>query len=116
PFATLYAHATIEHLATTLLQPEDSGTWSPLIEIQKGGSRRPFFFLHADYEGGGYYCANLARALGTDQPFYTLQPHGFDGGPVPPMLPGRIRAGSRSSGRMRAWGHPRVTLRWAGIK
>src|SRR5439155_1935549 len=45
PFATLYAHATIEHLATTLLRPEDSGTWSPLIEIQKGGSRRPFFFL-----------------------------------------------------------------------
>jgi thioesterase domain-containing protein len=60
---------------------------SPIIEIQKGtDSKRPFFFLHGDFNGGGFYCLNLARGLGADQPFYALQPHGLDEGPVPPSI------------------------------
>lgn len=56
---------------------------SPLVAVQPNGSRRPFFFLHAEYGGDGFYCLNLARHLGTDQPFFALSPHGRDGERMP---------------------------------
>jgi thioesterase domain-containing protein len=55
----------------------------PVATVQAGGAGRPFFFLHGDYSGGGFYCANLARHLGPERPFYALQPHGMDGGVLP---------------------------------
>jgi amino acid adenylation domain-containing protein/non-ribosomal peptide synthase protein (TIGR01720 family) len=51
---------------------------SPLIALQPRGSGRPIFFAHA--LGGTvitYY--QLARYLGSDQPFYALQSPGIDG-------------------------------------
>jgi amino acid adenylation domain-containing protein len=56
---------------------------SPLLAVQPAGSRIPFFFLHAEFGGDGFYCLNVARHLGRDQPFFTLSPHGRDGGPMP---------------------------------
>jgi thioesterase domain-containing protein len=56
------------------------------VEIQKGDSKRPFFFLHGDYNGGGFYCLNLARGLRADQSFYAIQPHGLDGEPIPATI------------------------------
>ncbi len=55
----------------------------PLIEVQRGGSRRPFFFLNGDLYGGGLYCGTLVRRLDPQQPFYTLSPYGIedDGAP-----------------------------------
>jgi thioesterase domain-containing protein len=50
-----------------------------LTAIHAGGSRLPFFFLHGDFNGGGFYSAALARHLGPDQPFYAIHPHGLDG-------------------------------------
>jgi thioesterase domain-containing protein len=50
-----------------------------MVEVQKGGARRPLFFLHGDFSGGGFYCVRLARHLGEEQPFYALSPHGLDG-------------------------------------
>ena len=32
---------------------------------------------------GRFHCLKLARHLGEDQPFYTILPHGLDGGPLP---------------------------------
>ncbi|MBD0372769.1 MAG: AMP-binding protein, partial [Pyrinomonadaceae bacterium] len=53
-------------------------TVSPLVEVQPEGSRRPFFCVHPI--GGHVYCyADLARYLGTDQPFYGLQSIGLRG-------------------------------------
>lgn len=57
-----------------------------VVAIQIGGSRRPFFFLHGDWINGAYWCFPLARDLGSDQPFYALEPYSFDGLPVPPTL------------------------------
>lgn len=57
-----------------------------VVAIQTGGSKRPFFFLHGDYLGGPVYCFPLARHLGSDQPFYVLEPYSFDGLRVPPTL------------------------------
>jgi len=83
PLATLFTATTIEQLAQVLLRREDGASEPWLIKIQSGGSRRPFFFLHGDYDGGGFYCATIARHLGADQPFYALQPHGLGGRAVP---------------------------------
>src|SRR5205823_5965930 len=45
PLAKVFAGATIEHLSQVLLQePEVRQEESPLMKLQAGGSRRPFFF------------------------------------------------------------------------
>jgi amino acid adenylation domain-containing protein len=82
PLATLFAGATIEHLAQTLLHQDAPQRYAPVIEIQRGNGRLPFFYLHGDFNGGGLYCLSLARHLGVEQPFYALQPHGLDGRPA----------------------------------
>ncbi|HEV7236347.1 MAG TPA: amino acid adenylation domain-containing protein, partial [Ktedonobacteraceae bacterium] len=90
--ATLFAGATIQHLADALLQEtyppskEETDTRTRVVTVQAGGSRQPFFFLHGDWHGGGLYCLNLAEHLSKDQPFYTLEPYRFEGLAVPPTL------------------------------
>jgi acyl carrier protein len=88
PLATLFAGPTIEQLARALQQQEDTGprSRSPMVAVQPGGSKRPFFFLHGDYKGGAFYCFPLARDLGADQAFYTIEPYRFDGLANPPTL------------------------------
>ena len=79
PLATLFEEATVEHLVKSCLEKLDGAAEPPLVAIHPGGSRRPFFFLHGDYNSGGFYCANLARHLGPDQPFYVLPSWGGEG-------------------------------------
>jgi amino acid adenylation domain-containing protein len=86
PLANLFATATIEYLAEALLKQESEVGRSPLVAVQPNGSRRPFFYLHGDFNGGGLYCLNLARHLGPDQPFYALQPHGIDSDAIPSTI------------------------------
>jgi len=90
PLSTLFAGATIEQVAQVLLQEEQkeaqSGTRTPLLPVQTGRSKRPFFFLHGQWEGGAFYCLELSRALGLEQPFYLLEPYKFDGLTVPPTI------------------------------
>lgn len=53
-----------------------------LIALQPSGSRRPFFCVHP--AGGTVFCyRDLARCLGTDQPFYAFQAAGLYGDPAP---------------------------------
>jgi len=85
PLATLFAGATVEHLAQALARNEGEDAPLPLVEIQAVGDRQPFFFLHGDVYGG-FYSSAIARYLGPDQPFYVLQPHGLDGGMVPETI------------------------------
>jgi amino acid adenylation domain-containing protein len=89
PLSTLFAGATIEQLAEALqnnAQNETASTRTLLVAVQTGGSRRPFFFLHGQWEGGALYSLELARALGPEQPFYHLEPYRFDGLAIPPSL------------------------------
>ena len=46
-------------------------------------AKQPFFFLHGDFSGGGFYCRNLARHIDADRPFYALHPHGLHGEETP---------------------------------
>ncbi|HEV3096083.1 MAG TPA: thioesterase domain-containing protein [Candidatus Dormibacteraeota bacterium] len=63
-----------------------SSTRTPVIPLQPGGSKRPFFYLHVHWQGGAFYCFSLARALGPDQPFHILDPYRFDGLSAPPSI------------------------------
>ena len=83
PLTTLLAGATVDHLAKSVLSANREKFQSPLVAVQSEGSAQPFFFLHGDFKGGGFYCRNLARHLGKDQPFYALLPHGLDGQVMP---------------------------------
>jgi amino acid adenylation domain-containing protein len=81
PLATLFQAPTIAQLAA-LLKDDSTPQWSSLVPIQPLGSRPPFFCVHA--VGGNvleYY--DLARHLGTDQPFYAFQSRGLDGSQTP---------------------------------
>jgi non-ribosomal peptide synthetase component F/thioesterase domain-containing protein len=72
--ATLFTNATVEHLAGEIAREviQDSPA---LLRVHDAGTRTPFFYLHGDLSGGGFYSLKLSRALGREQPFYVLPPH-----------------------------------------
>jgi amino acid adenylation domain-containing protein len=78
PLATLLASPTIEQLASCLRASADSFSWSPLVAIQSGGDKRPFFCVPG-VGGNVIYLYELARHLGFDQPFYGFSAKGLDG-------------------------------------
>ena len=86
PVATLFAGATIRHLVGVIQQHGRDGVRRAMTPIQASGSRPPFFFLYGDWAGGGYYCRELARLVGPEQPFYVFHPWGLDGSSVPPTI------------------------------
>jgi thioesterase domain-containing protein len=57
-----------------------------VVPIQARGSKRPFFFLHGQWENMAFYCFPLAQGLGADQPFYVVEPFTFEQQPVPPSF------------------------------
>jgi hypothetical protein len=74
PLSLLLTGATVANLARYIVEANnDSAT--PLVTVQAKGSRRPLFFLHGDWAGGGFYCGQLSQQLGEDQPFYALTPY-----------------------------------------
>ncbi|MCI0421808.1 MAG: amino acid adenylation domain-containing protein, partial [Acidobacteria bacterium] len=77
---------TVERLSKALMEEDRENFKTALVAIHPQGSRRPFFFLHGDAQNGGFYCRNLARHLGEDQPFCAVMPHGFDGCPIPESI------------------------------
>ncbi len=77
---------TIEQVVNALQSQEREGSETVITAVQTVGSKRPFFFLHGDFRRGAFYCFPLARDLGSDQPFYALEPYSFDGLQVPPTL------------------------------
>jgi len=94
PLSTLFAGATIEHLARALVgesrvalsrETKTDGR-APLVVVQEGGSRQPFFYLHGEWKGGGLYSRKLASHLGPEQPFYLLEPYKFEGLVIPPTF------------------------------
>ena len=94
PLSTLFAGATIEHLARALVGESRAALpgetkidgRAPLVVVQAGGSRQPFFYLHGEWKGGGLYSRELARHLGPEQPFYLLEPYKFEGLALPPTF------------------------------
>lgn len=82
PLATLVEAPTIAELAERLRDKTWSASWSSLVPIHAGGTRPPFYCVHA--AGGNVLTyLDLARHLGPDQPVYGLQARGLDGKQAP---------------------------------
>ena len=81
PLAILLQGGTIGQLADWMRQ-ETTPDWSPLVPIQPHGEKRPFFCIPGA-GGNVIYLHNLARHLGTEQPFYGLQAKGLDAATTP---------------------------------
>jgi thioesterase domain-containing protein len=76
PLTAFFRGGTVAQMAALLREEVELAAPSPLVPIQTGGSRRPFFCVHP--VSGSVFCyAELARQLGPEQPFYGLQsvPH-----------------------------------------
>jgi thioesterase domain-containing protein len=83
PLSVLFQRPTVEHLAGLLRKGDgDLSAHSSLIPIQPQGTRMPFFCVHA-VGGNVMSYVDLARHLGTDQPFYGLQSRGLSGQNAP---------------------------------
>ena len=85
PVTALFTESTVERLAK-VLRGDFAHSQSPLIALNPAGTRPPFMFLHGDFTGGGFYSEALSRALGPDQPFYAVHPHGIDNTDVPESI------------------------------
>ena len=84
PLSILFQSGTIETLAQiidpgadVIIHDESKSSWSSLVAIQPKGSKPPFFCVHG--LGGEILCfQKLAQYLGTEQPFYGLQPQNLN--------------------------------------
>jgi amino acid adenylation domain-containing protein len=83
PLAALFERPTVEELAELLRAPRRRRRdASPLVTLQPGDGRPPLVLVHPG--GGGVLCyAELARALGPEQPVLALQSVGLDGCEAP---------------------------------
>jgi acyl carrier protein len=86
PLATLFEGATIEYLAQVLLEEKQPASDLPVVTVQAGGHKHPFFFLHGDWRHQAFWCMHLARDLGPEQPFYALPPYPFEKGQATPTF------------------------------
>ncbi len=73
----LLAAGTLEQAARGLRRQPFAGAWDPLVAIQPFGDRMPLFAVHP---AGGNVTSytHLARAMGTDQPFFAFQAAGLE--------------------------------------
>lgn len=75
PLATLLEAPTIRQLAETLSRQQIRSSSSSLVVIQPNGTKPPLFCLH-EHKGEIFYCRNLSRSLGADQPLFGLRSRG----------------------------------------
>ncbi|HVU73415.1 MAG TPA: amino acid adenylation domain-containing protein [Mycobacteriales bacterium] len=78
PLSMIFSAPTVRQMAAVLRSEGWDAPWGSLVTLQAHGTRPPLFAVTAG-DGNVVGFAPLARRLGTDQPFYVLQPHGLDG-------------------------------------
>ena len=106
--STLFANPTIEQLAASLEPGAGPGSKAWVLPVQALGDRAPLFFLHGDWTGGGFYCLDLARACGDDQPFFVLDTYRFEREEGPPTVEAIARAHIDAIRRVRGSGPYRL--------
>jgi aspartate racemase len=89
PLATLYQAPTIESLARVLLEGGCPELWASLVPINQAGHKPPLFCV-SGLGGGVLAFRDLAARLGSDQPFYALQPQRQGTGEVPLLTIGEM--------------------------
>lgn len=84
PLSLLLESPTLGGFADALVKASRENE-AEVVAVRTDGHRPPLFFLHGDFNGGGLYCAPLARGLDA-QPFYALKPLGCDGADAPASI------------------------------
>ncbi|MEI6126693.1 MAG: alpha/beta fold hydrolase, partial [Pseudomonadota bacterium] len=78
PLATLFEAPTVEKLSAIIASKDWKPSWASLVPIQPGSAKPIFFCIHG--AGGNILLyRDLAKHLGSDQPFYGLQAKGLNG-------------------------------------
>ena len=78
PLGALFRAPTIAGLAELMsVEIPAASTWTSLVAVQPAGSSPPFFYV-SPFQITVLSFVHLARHLGSDQPFYVLQPQGMD--------------------------------------
>ena len=80
PLAALLEAPTIRQLAGRICGRKNYSLGSCLVAIQPSGTKPPLFCVHG-HMGEVFYCRNLARSLGADQPVFGLRSYGLGGEP-----------------------------------
>ncbi len=78
PLSAIFQAQTVAEMAARLSDAKAPTTGSSLLAIQPGGSRPPFFCVHAQGSNALEY-RSFTHELGPDQPIYGLVPQGLDG-------------------------------------
>ncbi|MBD2137716.1 amino acid adenylation domain-containing protein [Anabaena sp. FACHB-1237] len=78
PLAILFQSPTVEQLALLVNENNVKIANHTLIPMQTQGNKPPLFFIPGA-GGNVIYLHSLAQALGTERPFYGLQPKGLNG-------------------------------------
>jgi pimeloyl-ACP methyl ester carboxylesterase len=86
PETAIAAHNVDERSLDSPESKPNIGSRVTLVQVQDGGSRIPFFYVHVHWDTGAFYCFPLANELGVDQPFYVLEPYDFAGLQILPLL------------------------------
>ncbi|HEU4828476.1 MAG TPA: thioesterase domain-containing protein, partial [Gemmatimonadales bacterium] len=81
PLSVLLTRPTVEHVAAALETRTDSaGDDDPLLlRVADGELPVPYFFMHGDFGGSGFYVQTIARHLEPGQAMYALRPYRPDG-------------------------------------
>ena len=73
PVSLLFQAPTIAQLAAAIQQQGARPQWSSLVPLQPLGAKTPLFCVHGG-AGHVFHYHDLAQLLGTERPFYGLQP------------------------------------------
>lgn len=82
----LFERPTIHALVQAILRAAPAAPENALFTVQEGRARPAFFFVHGDFNGGGFHCRRLARSMGSDLCMHSFVPHGLPGQPVPSSI------------------------------
>lgn len=78
PVRAVFDSPTVEQLAALTRETGMLSGLQPLVPLKPGGTKPPLFMTHAGV-GADFFYRELLPHLPEDQPFYAIQPPGFDG-------------------------------------
>lgn len=86
PPGLLFERPTIHALVQAILHASPAAPEDALYTVQEGQRRPAFFFVHGDFNGGGFHCRRLADSMGADLCMRSFVPHGLPGQPAPSSI------------------------------
>jgi thioesterase domain-containing protein/acyl carrier protein len=76
---SLFEHRTPEELVALIRKDYVIPEWTPLVCLQPEGEKSPLFMVHAS-GGSAFDFLEIAKGMGTERPFYAIQPRGTEVG------------------------------------